>query len=179
MSEQLIQKRIYAGSSDYLGAFGVASVFSFVGFLGLIFLLTDINFIGLKWWGYYLFIPAFFIWIGGIASYIRQSRLKREALAALDSYQDSTVNIETLMQDLMIDRPGLLRLLIDLRTDRQIKFKVDSKTGDIILGETFTPPTLITDVAEESTAETIYCPQCGIQMTANSLFCPNCGVSIR
>ncbi len=179
MSEKrFIRQRKYEGSSDWLGAIGLATVFTIVGILGVVFWFANIEFIGLRSWGYYMFIPAFFIYIAGISTYLRQKRLRQEVLAALDSYQNMSVNIETLTQDLMMARPDLLRLLIDLRTERLIKFRVDAKSGDVILGESFTPPPVESPVTPATPTETVYCPQCGIRMPADSIFCPNCGASM-
>ncbi len=172
-----ITNRNYKGRSDYLGAFGVAIAFTIVGILGVAFLVLDINFIGLKSWGYYLFIPAFFIWIGGFVSYFQQKQLEKEALAALDSYQSGTVTIETLMQDLMLKRDDLMRLLIELRTQGQIKFRIDSKSGDVIFGESFAPP--ISQPSEPTPAKTMYCPQCGVKIDVQSTFCSNCGSPVQ
>ncbi|HUY00088.1 MAG TPA: zinc-ribbon domain-containing protein [Candidatus Deferrimicrobium sp.] len=182
--EQRVERRMkssrrYEGSSDYLGAFGLASVFTFVGILAIFFLIFHIDFIGLRTWGYYLFIPAFFIWIGGISSYFRQKRLRAEVLAVLENYQSGPLNIENLAEELMMERPSLLRLLIDLRVERLIKFRIDSKSGELIIGESFTPPTVETNIPSMPPINTIFCPQCGVRISAESMFCPNCGSSIQ
>jgi hypothetical protein len=182
--EERVERRMksgrrYEGSSDYLGAFGLATVFTFVGILAIVFLIFHIDFISLRSWGYYLFIPAFFIWIGGISSYIRQKRLRAEVLAVLENYQSGPLNIENFAEELVMERPSLMRLLLDLRVERLIKFRVDSKSGEIILGESFTPSAVETPIELVPSIKTIFCPQCGVKISADSMFCPNCGSSIQ
>ena len=176
--EHFVRARKYQGSSEWMGAIGLATVFTIVGILAIVFWFFDIDFIGLKWWGYWLFIPAFFIYIGGISTYISQDRLKRETLAALDSYSSGPVDVDTLAKDLMMERASLMRLLIDLRTERGVKFRVDSKSGAIILGESFTPAPVEAAVPTEAPTDAVFCPQCGVRMPAESVFCPNCGASL-
>jgi hypothetical protein len=182
--EERVERRMksgrrYEGSSDYFGAFGVATAFTFVGIIAIVFLIFHIDFISLRSWGYYLFIPAFFIWIGGISSYVRQKRLRAEVLAVLENYQSGPLIIENLAEELVMERPSLMRLLLDLRVERLIKFRVDSKSGEIILGETFTPSIIDAKVTPITTTDTIFCPQCGVRISAESMFCPNCGSSIQ
>ncbi len=61
LEHKIKKERRYQGRSEYLGAFGVAGVFTFVGILSIIFNFVPFDFIGLSGWGYWLFIPAFFI----------------------------------------------------------------------------------------------------------------------
>ena len=85
MSEKrFMVERRYEGSNQYLGAFGLGAVFIAVGILSIIFAIFKIDFIGLRTWGFYLFIPAFFIIIGGISTFAKVKRLKREVLTALE-----------------------------------------------------------------------------------------------
>lgn len=179
MSEKrfLVERR-YEGRSQYLGAFGLAAVFITMGILGIIFYIFHIDFISLRSWGYYMFIPAFFIIIGGISTYSRVKRLKREVLATLENYKNSRVNADDLAKELIMERPSLMRLLIDLRTDGTTKFRVDAKTGEILFGEVFTPPPIEKEATTEP-AGIIYCPQCGYRISADSVFCPNCGSSVQ
>ncbi len=178
--KQFVRERRYEGPSEYLGAFGLATVFIFVGILSIVFYFIHFDFISLRQWGYWMFIPAFFIMIGGITTYIRHQRLKKEVIAALDSYKSGgRIGIKSLAGDLMMAEPHLMRLLIDLRADQQIKFRVDMKTGEIIFGETFTPPAIDTNKTPITTTDTFFCPQCGKRIPAESVFCPNCGGSIQ
>ncbi|NVM55293.1 MAG: zinc-ribbon domain-containing protein [Candidatus Helarchaeota archaeon] len=176
---QLIKERRYEGKSEYLGAFGLAGVFIAVGILAIVFYIVDIDFIGLKHWGYYLFIPAFFIVIGASAGYIKYKRLRKEVMATIDNYQNTSVKIDDLAQELMMERASLMRLLIDLRVDMYLKFRVDSKTGDVIFGESYTPPAIDTVKTPITTTDHFYCPQCGQRISADSMFCPNCGASVK
>ncbi|MCG3219972.1 MAG: hypothetical protein H7641_01205, partial [Candidatus Heimdallarchaeota archaeon] len=55
--DRYYQKKDYKGD---FSAFGAAIAFTIVGVFSLIFRAYNIDFIGLAWWGYWLFIPAFF-----------------------------------------------------------------------------------------------------------------------
>jgi len=170
--------RRYQGRSEYLGAFGVAGVFTFVGIVSLILNATHFDFIGLRSWGYWMFIPAFFIWIGGISNYVKQKRLRQEVLAVLEAYPSGVVNVENLTKELMMERPSLMRLLLDLRVERLLKFRVDTKSGDLIMGESYVPPVVESPAAQPSAGQS-YCPQCGQALDTDSMFCPNCGASAQ
>jgi len=172
-------ERRYEGRNQYLGAFGLGAVFITVGIISIIFAIFKIEFLGLRTWGFYLFIPAFFIIIGGISTFAKVKRLKREVLATLESYKNSRVNADDLAKELMMERPSFMRLLIDLRTDGSTKFRVDAKTGEIIFGEVFTPPAIEKEVATKEATGIVFCPQCGYRISADSVFCPNCGSSVQ
>jgi hypothetical protein len=176
---RIVRERRYEGRSQYLGAFGLGGAFIAVGIISILLNIFHVEFIGLQSWGYFMFIPAFFIIIGGIATYIRVERLKKEVLAALENYRDTQVNVDDLVKELMMERPSLMRLLIDLRTDSYIKFRVDAKTGELIFGQAFVPSPIDTKVTPIVATDTIFCPQCGFRISADSVFCPNCGSSIQ
>jgi DNA-directed RNA polymerase subunit RPC12/RpoP len=175
---RFLRERRYEGK-EYLRDFGTAGAFIAVGVISIILAIFRIDFIGLRWWGYVMFIPAFFILVGGIAKYTRADRLRKEVLATLDNYGESQVNVDTFAKDLIMERPSLMRLLIDLRTDGHIKFRVDSKSGELIFGQAFVPSPIDTKVTPITTTDSIYCPQCGFRIPADSLFCPSCGSSIQ
>jgi len=177
--QRFLRERRYEGKSEYLRDFGTASAFIAVGIISIILAIFRIDFIGLRWWGYVLFIPAFFLLVGGISKYIRVDRLRKEVLATLENYRESQVNVETVTKELMMERPSLMRLLIDLRTDGYIKFHFDAKSGELIFGQAFTLSPIDTKVTPISTTDTIYCPQCGFRMPADSVFCPSCGSSLQ
>jgi hypothetical protein len=180
MSEKrFMVERRYEGRNQYLGAFGLAAVFITIGILSMIFEIFKINFMSLRSWGFYMFIPAFFIIIGGISTYTKVKRLKREVLATLENYKNNRVNMDDLAKELIMERPSLMRLLIDLRTDGLIKFRVDAKTGEVIFGEAFTPPAIEKEMASKETTGTVFCPQCGYRIASDSAFCPNCGSSLQ
>ncbi len=109
---------------------------------------------------------------------MKQKRLRAETLAVLESYPTGTVNVENLTKELMLERPSLMQLLIDLRVERRIKFRVDSKSGDLIMGESYVSPVVDTPTAQPTAGQS-FCPQCGQVLEANSMFCANCGASVQ
>ncbi|NVM31479.1 MAG: zinc ribbon domain-containing protein [Candidatus Helarchaeota archaeon] len=179
LERKMKKKRRYKGRSEYLGAYGIAAVFTFIGMLSIIFYFTPFDFIGLSAWGYWMFIPAFFLWIGGIATHVRYNQLRRDVLATLDNYKSGPISIDSLTAELMMERPSLMRLLIDLRVERRLKFRVDSKSGEVILGESYLPPVIDAAAAAAAPTGTFFCPQCGQRIASDSVFCPNCGASVQ
>ncbi|NVM55295.1 MAG: hypothetical protein HWN66_16430 [Candidatus Helarchaeota archaeon] len=126
--------RRYSGRSVLIGSLGAAIAFTIVGVIGVIFALTPVDFIGLSAWGIYMFIPAFFIWLGAIGTYFRQKRLKREVVLGLESYKGGgPTSLDPLALELMMDRDSLMRILLDLRADGQARFRIDSKTGQVTI----------------------------------------------
>ena len=79
MSENKYKHRFYYKESyeAAIGTFVVAIVFIFVAVLSLFFRAFEIDFIGLAWWGFWLFIPAFFIFIGGFEQLYRNYKYKK------------------------------------------------------------------------------------------------------
>lgn len=179
LERRMKKERRYTGRSEYLGAFGLAGVFTFVGIVSIIFNLIALDFIGIRSWGYWMFIPAFFIWIGGISAYLKQKRLRAEVLSILDNYPPGPISIDTLTQEAMMERPSLMQLFLDLRVDRLIKFRIDSKSGDLILGESYIPPRRESAAVPSVPSEHMYCPHCGKEIARDSIFCANCGSSVQ
>ena len=67
-------KKKYEAAIETLG---VGFVFLFVAILSLFFRAFNINFIGLNSWGLWLFIPAFFIILGGVQQYSTNEKFQK------------------------------------------------------------------------------------------------------
>ena len=173
-------KKQYTGNWS---AIGTAAVFAFVGILAIIFHYTNIDFIGLRWWGYYMFIPAFFIFIGGISGILTDRRLRQTVLVTAQSKGNSSVNLEALSTETNIRANDILRILLDLRNEGQVKYKYDTTSGEVVFGETvsyqqapqFEGAMTKRQAAEVDVTETAYCPYCGHKPPAGAQFCENCG----
>jgi hypothetical protein len=173
-----------------LGAFGLGMVFIFVGILALIFLALDINFMGLKHWGYWLFIPAFFITLGGINQLYTNYQYKKAVKAAVAerNYQ-GTHKLEDIALEVGIKPSDILQVLVHLREKGEIRYKFNPETGEIMLGqqvryepvEKFTNKTQTSkreEPEEEEVAISVkkkYCPYCGHSLREGANFCENCG----
>jgi len=178
--DRYYHKKNYTGN---LSTIGTAIVFALVGVLSLIFRAYNIYFIGLWSWGYWLFIPAFFIFIGGISG-IYWDRRMRNSLYAATVNRKGKVNVNSLAQEVGIKPNNMLRVLVDLRTQKGIQYSYDNTTGDIVFGEDvsydqssqFTEPMSKKQAAVVfPTAEATFCPYCGHKPPAGSQFCENCG----
>lgn len=177
----LTKERIYEGSAEFWSSAGVAIAFTIVGTISILFNFLKIDFIGLRAWGFWLFIPAFFIWISAISIYQKNKRLQKNVKGALDSYKDARVSLEDLSSETMIKKGDLLRILMDLRTDGKIKYRYDRNNGDILLGDykEEPEPSKPKDEPEKPESKTIYCPYCGAPVTRDDKFCYKCGSSLK
>ncbi len=178
--DRYYHKKNYTGD---FSAFGTAIVFTLVGVLALIFRAYNIYFIGLWTWGYWLFIPAFFIFIGAFSSVYWDRRMKNSLYAATVN-RTGRVNVTSLAQEVGIKPNSLLRVLVDLRTQRGIQYSYDTDTGDIVFGEDikYNQSTEFTAPMSKKQAEVVfqapeasYCHYCGHKPPAGSQFCENCG----
>ena len=180
----------YYNKKDYKGdfsAFGTAIAFTIVGILSLVFMALDVQFIGLAYWGYWLFIPAFFLFIGGFSSLYWDKRM-RDAVYAACINRKGRVKVEDLAQEVGYKPKNMLRILVDLRTRRSLQYSYDSDSGEIILGEEvkYEQAAQFTEPMSKKQAEVIfptgemnYCPYCGHKPPAGSKFCENCGSKLE
>lgn len=177
-------KKNYTGN---LSTFGTAIVFTIIGILSLIFRAYSIGFIELRTWGYWFFIPAFFMFIGGFSSLYWDKRMR-------DSVYSSTINrtgrvkLESFAQEVGIKPNNILRILLDLRTRRGIHYSYDGDTGEIIFGEEvkYEKSTEFETPLSKKQAEVIFtggevnfCPYCGHKSPAGSKFCESCGSKLE
>ncbi|MCK4780476.1 MAG: hypothetical protein KAT57_09830, partial [Candidatus Lokiarchaeota archaeon] len=138
MSEDKYKHRYYYKESyeAAIGTFAVAIVFLFVAILSLLFITFKIEFIGLRSWGFYLFIPAFFIFIGGFDQLYRNYKYKEVVKNALAQRNfQGTYKLEHIALEIGMKPKVLLRVLLDLRNKGIIKYSFDAETGQIILGQ--------------------------------------------
>jgi hypothetical protein len=178
-------KRYYA-KKQYTGnwsAVGTALVFILVGILGIIFMFVPGDFIGLSTWGYYMFIPAFFILIGAISGLYNDRRYKKSVLVTAQSKGNSSASLENLSMETGIRANDILRILVDLRNEGLVKYRYDTSTGEIVFGESasyvqsteFDGPMTKRQAEVQTLTGASYCPYCGHKPPAGANFCENCG----
>jgi len=183
-------KREYQKKGKYeaaIGTFATGLVFLFVAILSLIFIALDIDFIALSAWGYWLFIPAFFIILGGFEQLYTNYKYKRSIKAAIAerNYQ-GTHKLENIALEVGIKPSDVLRVLLDLRESGEIRYKFNPETGEIMLGEKveYEPVKQFQEEPEKvvekvTSGEKNYCPYCGHQLRPEANFCENCGSKIQ
>lgn len=186
--ERHYRKERYESS---LGAFGVGMVFLFVAILSLVFLALDIGFMGLRTWGYWLFIPAFFIILGGFSQLYTNHQYKKAVKAAIAerNYQ-GTHKLENLALEVGIKPSDILQILLRLRDKGEIRYKFNPETGEIMLGQQvkYEPveeykqiPQPVKRKEPEKVQEIIksskknFCPYCGQSVREGANFCESCG----
>ena len=185
MSEDKYKHRYYYKETyeAAIGTFAVAIVFLFVAILSLFFRAFNIEFIGLANWGYWLLIPAFFIFIGGFEQLYRNSKYKRIVKNALAQRNfQGTYKLEHIALEIGMKPSVLLRVLLDLRNRGIIKYSFNAETGEFILGQPiiYSPATEYVPppkkIAEPIPSEgKNYCVYCGHKLESSGNFCPNCG----
>ena len=188
MSDDRYKNRYYT-KKKYEAAIetlAVGLVFLFVAILSLFFLAFDLNFIGLKSWGYWLFIPAFFIILGGFSQYNTNMKFQKSIkVALLDRGNQGTHKLEDIALEVGIKPKDVLQVLIDLRQKGIVSYRFNSDTGEIILGEKVAyvksedyvvPPKKLEEPLE--TKGKAYCVYCGYQLPKEGNFCENCGSKI-
>jgi len=138
MNDTKYSKRYYSKEKyePSIGAFGTGLVFLFVGLMSIFLNLLNIDFIGLRYWGFWMLIPAFFIILGGFHQIYTNRNFKKAVKAAImDRGFKGTHKLEDIALEVGIKPNTLLRVLHDLRTSGFVKYRFNSKTGEIILGE--------------------------------------------
>jgi len=188
MSDDKYKNRYYS-KKKYEAAIetlGVGLVFLFVAILSLFFIAFNIDFIGLKSWGYWLFIPAFFIILGGFSQYYTNMKFQKAIKVAMfDRGNQGTHKLEDIALEVGIKPKDVLQVLIDLRHKGVVSYRFNSDTGEIILGEKVTyvkseayvvPPKKLEEPLE--TKGKAYCVYCGHQLPKEGNFCENCGSKI-
>jgi hypothetical protein len=176
-------KKKYEAAMETLGC---GFVFLFVAILSLFFIAFDVNFIGLNSWGYWLFIPAFFIILGGVQQYYTNEKFQKSVkVAILDRSNQGTHKLEDIALEVGIKPRDVLKVLIDLRQKGAISYRFNSETGEIILGEKVAyvkseefvgPPKKLVEPLE--TKGKGYCVYCGHSLSTEGAFCENCGSKI-
>ena len=188
MSDDRYKNRYYT-KKKYEAAIetlGVGLVFLFVAILTLFFIAFNIDFIGLKSWGYWLFIPAFFIILGGFSQYYTNLKFQKAIrVAILDRGNQGTHKLEDISLEVGIKPKDVLQVLVDLRQKGVVSYRFNSDTGEIILGEKVSyvksedyvvPPKKLEEPLE--TKGKAYCVYCGHNLPKEGNFCENCGSKI-
>ncbi|MBD3230423.1 MAG: zinc-ribbon domain-containing protein [Candidatus Lokiarchaeota archaeon] len=177
----MANERVYEGTAEFWSTLGVAIAFTIVGTISVLFNIFRFDFIGLRWWGFWLYIPAFFIWISAISTYQKNKRAQKMVKGTLESYKDARISLDDLASETMIKKGDLLRVLMDLRTDGKIKYRYDRNNGDILLGEykEGPKPEKKASEPEKPKSKSVYCPYCGAPVTDEDKFCYKCGSSIK
>jgi len=178
--DRFYKKEKYEAS---IGAFVLGIVFVFIGVLALIFMRFGINFIGLRFWGYWLFIPAFFIFIGGFRQiYVNNQYKSAVKNAIVQRNKRGTHKLEHIAKEIGIESNIVLRVLLDLRNEGFVKYMFNPDTGEIILGESvsYTPSEEFEAPGKEveaelPTVEKSFCVFCGQKLEVDAKFCPSCG----
>jgi hypothetical protein len=179
-------KQRYYSKQKYeaaIGTFATGIVFLFVAILSLVLRsFPQFDIIALSAWGYWLFIPAFFIFIGGFSQLYTNSKFKKAVKnALLDRGSQSTFNLEDLALEVGIKPKDVLRVLVDLRAKGQIKYRFNSDTGDIILGEDVSYTPIANFEAPKKLESALpsegknYCVYCGNKIREGSKYCAFCG----
>lgn len=188
MTDDKYKDRYYY-KEDYtsaIGTFATGIVFLFVAILSLFFQTYNINFIGLKDWGYWLFIPAFFIFIGGFTQLYRNYKYQQVVRnAIIQRNYTGSHKLEHIALEIGMRPKDILRVLQDLRRKGFVKYSFDSENGQIILGQSipysqateYVPPAKKLSQPLETTGKN-YCVYCGQRVETAGNFCPNCGSNL-
>jgi hypothetical protein len=185
MTDEKYKHRYYY-KEDYtsaIGTFATAIVFLFVAILSLFFRHYNFRFIGLADWGYWLFIPAFFIFIGGFTQLYRNYKYQQVVKNALKQRNfTGSYKLEHIALEIGMRPKDILRVLQDLRNKGIAKYSFNSETGQIVLGQDITYSQATEYVAPaKKLAEPLpsegknYCVYCGHRLEVAGTFCPNCG----
>lgn len=184
-SEDKYKHRYYYKESyeTAIGTLATAIVFLFVAILSLFFRTYNIEFIGLASWGFWLFIPAFFIFIGGFQQLYRNMKYKQVVKNALAQRNfQGTHKLEHIALEIGMKPKDILRVLVDLRNKGIIKYSFDAESGQINLGQPiiyspaneYIAPVKKLDSPLPSGGKS-YCVYCGHNVEGKGSFCPNCG----
>lgn len=180
-------KRDYAGNH---AGFGVGAVFLFIGLMSLVMRNTGIQFFGLYSWGYWLFIPAFFILIGAISHISRDRSIRQDVAAVIQQGGRSRYTLDEIAAEAGVRRHCLLRVLMDLRDLGWITYNYDATTREIVIGKqimhqqsaVYYPIPSQNELVTMQVVQKKYhfCINCGqmLEDTAEKKYCPNCGALV-
>ena len=128
-------------------------------------------------WGVYMLFPGLIMIVSYFSSKYAVKKMRREVKGALNSYTTNRIKIAELSDELKINPKDIKRIVIDLRTNGDIKASFDGDTGDIILPELIKARKDKTETVAQSKVE--YCPYCGVKIPNRSKFCSSCGASVE
>ncbi len=177
-------KRDYSGNH---AGFGVGAVFVFVGLISLVMRNLGISYFGLASWGYWLFIPAFFIIIGSIAQIGTDKRIREDVASLLKQGGSHTFTIDEISREANVKRHFVLRVLMDLRDLGLINYTYYGASSNFIVGDQCGYQQVAVQqpgcqknepiVSQVVQVKYHYCPNCGqaIEDTPDKKYCANCG----
>ncbi|HME56177.1 MAG TPA: hypothetical protein VKM55_28500 [Candidatus Lokiarchaeia archaeon] len=180
-------KRDYAGNH---AGFGVGAVFLFIGLVSLVMRNAGNLFFGLYSWGYWMFIPAFFILIGAISQISRDRRIRQDVAAVLRQGGQSRYSLDEIADEAGVRQQCLPRVLMDLRDLGWIAYNYDATADEIVVSEQIVhqQPTVYKQLPSQNELVTVqavqkkyhFCMYCGqmLEDTTEKKFCPNCGAVV-
>ncbi len=158
-----------------LGVIILGTFLTVIGVISLILMRFRIAFLSLQNWGYWLIIPAFFLFISGIHQIYVNKRCKKTVKNAIFQRESKgSHKLEHIAIEVNINPKDLLRVLLDLRNDGIIKYRFNPDTGEIIIGENLLNNSLIDTSSSEKDVKK-FCLYCGQKLDNNNIFCPSCG----
>ena len=183
-SDRHYMKREYAGNH---ATFGTGVMFLLVATISLILRTLSVDFISLASWGFWLFVPAFFILIGAVSQLSTDRRIRQDVETSMRQRGSGRFPLDEIAAESGVKRRFLLRVLMDLRNMGRITYRYDAQTGEIITGEQVTyqqsPEFKPIQSRNEPVAEEMiqkgrhFCIFCGQIFEPNTevKYCPNCG----
>ena len=93
-------------------------------------------------------------------------------------YEGKRVAIVKLCNELQEQTAGFFRILNELRKKKDLKFEIDDRTGELIVGKTIRSKTISVKEADGMNIEKISqnkCTHCGRVLNEDYEFCPGCG----
>ncbi len=180
------REKIEYGRKPYITSLGVAFVFTFIAILSIVFNSLRIMFLGLAWWGFWMFIPAFFLYIAAVEEYLKIKRAVEQVLSFIKAY-DGDVNLDKLSSELNLDYFDVKAIVADLISKEKIEARIEASTGELIFDKDINKNKvgLLNSnsdsgikSAEENMSNIIFCPHCKASINNSLVFCPFCGERI-
>ncbi|WEU40890.1 MAG: PCI domain-containing protein [Candidatus Odinarchaeum yellowstonii] len=127
-------ERLEYSKKPYITTLGSAVIFTFIGVLSLVFNLLGIMFLGLAWWGFWMFIPAFFLYISAAESYIKNKRAEEYVVRIIKAY-DGDIYLDKLASELNLAYSDVKAIVVDAISKGKIKARIEASTSKLILLE--------------------------------------------
>jgi hypothetical protein len=163
----------------------IGCVFLAVFVVGLIFTLSsdDASF----WTTGWAIFPGGILTAVGIIHYLQRQNYERTALTVLKNYENNTLKLQELAEQLDTDIKLLRKVLLRLQGSGRLVCRVDR--GTITVVSVFSPqsgigPQSLLEAGHSkpqiaSEGEFVYCPFCGVKNKETAIFCKNCGQAFQ